>query len=131
MFSAIHPTTDIAKILRHVRFVLPEADNLTPFERPQRKGGPRPTRPTRPINAPRFRSRQLGNDSVDAVGIGDVLTGEEKLELQPPAEADDHGVRNITGSSGIPVGQQFAVLVHSVDAVLTGCVPTGAKKSQL
>ena len=28
MFSAVHPTMDIAKILRHVRF-MPEADTVT------------------------------------------------------------------------------------------------------
>ena len=50
----------------------------------------------------------LGNHSVDAVLAGEVPTGEEKLEVQPPAEADDHGARHITGSSGVPVGQQPA-----------------------
>src|SRR5260370_1714596 len=72
----------------------------------------RPTRPTRPINSPRFRSRQLGNDSVDAVVTGDVLTGEEKLELLPPAEADDPGTRNITESSGVPYAQPSALFAH-------------------
>jgi len=73
----------------------------------------RPTRPTRPINAPRFRSRQLGNDSVDAVPTGCVPTGEEKLELLPRAEVDNHGIRNITRSSGVAVGQQFAVIARA------------------
>src|SRR5271156_3017948 len=58
----------------------------------------------------------LSNHSVDAVLTGEVLTGEEKLEVQPTAEPDDHWVRNITESSGVPIGQQLAVLVHSVDA---------------
>src|SRR6266480_5542337 len=62
--------------------------------------------------------------SVDAVLTGCVPTGEKKLELQPPAEADDHGVRNITGSSGGPVGQERAGFVYGKDVVLTGCRTT-------
>src|SRR6266576_5458220 len=37
MFSAVHPTTDIAQILRQVRFV-PVCD-ITPFIRSPRRGG--------------------------------------------------------------------------------------------
>ena len=69
--------------------------------------------------------------SVDAVLTGEVPAGEEKLEVQPSAEADDHRVGNITGSSGVSVGQQLAILVHSVDAVLTGYVPAGEEKLEL
>src|SRR5713101_3452872 len=68
------------------------------------------------------------HDSVDAVRTGDVRTGEEKREVQPPAEPDDHWTRNIPGRSGVPIGQQLAVLVHRVDAVLTGDVPAGEEK---
>ena len=87
--------------------------------------------------------------SVDTVLAGCVPAREEELELQPPAEADDHEARNITGSSvvpvgqqfavcrnitessGVPVGQQFTVLVHSVDALHAGCIPTGEEKLEL
>lgn len=52
--------------------------------------------------------RLLGNHSVDAALTGGVLTGEEKLELQPAAEADDHGIGNITRSSGVTVEKELA-----------------------
>ena len=45
---------------------------------------------------------------VDAVLTGEVATGEEKLEVQPPAEPDDHGSETLPGGSGVPVGQQLA-----------------------
>jgi hypothetical protein len=64
----------------------------------------------------------LGNHSVDTFLTGDVGPGEEKFEVLPPAEAYAHWTRNIAGSSGVPLGPQFAVLVRSVDAVLTGNV---------
>jgi len=48
-----------------------------------------------------------------------VLTGEEKLELQPRAEADEYGVRNITGSSIVPVGQQFARHARTLHVVIS------------
>lgn len=46
-----------------------------------------------------------GDHGVDAVLAGEVPTGEEELEVQPPAEADDNGARDIAGSSGVSVGQ--------------------------
>jgi hypothetical protein len=52
-----------------------------------------------------LENAQLGNHRVDAIVSGQVRASEEELELQPSAEADDHGVRNITSSSGISIGQ--------------------------
>jgi hypothetical protein len=51
---------------------------------------------------------ELGNHGVDTVLPGHVPAGEEEFEVQPPAEADDHWIRDITGSSGVPIGQQLA-----------------------
>src|SRR2546423_130253 len=67
----------------------------------------------------------------EGVVRGAPRTGKKNLNRRPPAEADAPGVRNITGSSGAPVGRRCAFLVHRVDAVLTGCVPTGEKKLEL
>src|SRR5262249_13741826 len=65
---------------------------------------------------------------VDAVLADEVFAGEEKLEVQPATEADNHGARNIAEGSSVAVGKQLALLVHRVDAVRTGEVRTGEEK---
>ena len=68
-------------------------------------------------------SSRLGTHRVDAVLTGRIPAGKEKLEIRPPAEADDGRIRHITGSSIISVGKQLTLLVHRVDAALPRCVP--------
>jgi hypothetical protein len=43
--------------------------------------------------------------SVDAVFAGEILAGEEKLEVQPSAEADGHRGRDIAGNGVVHIGQ--------------------------
>src|SRR5262249_33127100 len=62
---------------------------------------------------------------------GEVPARKKKLEIQPPAEPHDHGVRNITEGAGIAVGQQLPVLVHRVNSVLPGNVGTGKQKLEI
>src|SRR5437016_548974 len=73
----------------------------------------------------------LGNHSVDAVLTGGVSTGEEKLEVQPSTEADDHRIGHITRSSVISIGEQFATCVHGVDTVVAGYIRTGEEKLEV
>src|SRR5262249_27641709 len=73
----------------------------------------------------------LGNHSVDTVFPAGVRAGKEKLEVLPSAKSDGHRVRNITGSSGVPVRQQLPLLVHSVDAVFTAQVRAGKEKLEV
>src|SRR6185437_5709316 len=74
---------------------------------------------------------ELPDNSVDAVRTGDVFTSAQKLEVEPPAEADDHRVRNIARSAIIPIGQQLPALVDRVDAVLAGGVRAGEEKLEV
>src|SRR5262249_2705897 len=73
----------------------------------------------------------LGNHSVDTVFTAGVRAGKEKLEVLPSAKSDGHRVRNITGSSGVPVRQHLPLLVHSVDAVFTAALRTGKHNFQV
>src|ERR1700724_2165920 len=75
--------------------------------------------------------QELGNHSVDAVLPGHVPAAEEEFESQPPAEADDHRIRDVPWSSGVRIGQQLAILVDSVDAVLPGHVPAAEEELEV
>src|SRR5207249_3391491 len=61
----------------------------------------------------------------------EILAGEEKLEVQPSAEANDDRVGDIARSPGVPIGQQLSVLVDSIDTVFAGEILAGEEKLEV
>src|SRR6478752_5053202 len=88
-----------------------------------------------PLSQPNWPSLdgeyELPDNSVDAVRAGDVFTAAQKLEVEPPAEADDHRVRDIARSAIVPIGQQLPALVDRVDAVFAGKILAGEEKLEV
>ena len=70
-------------------------------------------------------------DRVDAVFAGEILAGEEKLEVLPVVVADDHRGRDIAGICIVSIGQQLPGLVDCVDAVFAGLVHAREEKLEL